>query len=521
MNQRQARSAYPVLAVLAIMVLAPMLSLFSIGGNTGDDLQFWQSAYLRRVLFFSLWQAFLSTLISVGLALLVARAFFQLGDFPLRNSLLRLFGIPLVIPAVVAVLGVVSVYGSQGWIPLGRDLYGLNGILLAHVFFNLPLAVRLLLPAWLSIPRQHWQLGDQLRFNRWQKWKHLEWPALAENLPGVTLLIFMLCLTSFAVVLTLGGGPKSTTLEVAIYQSLRFDFDPARAVVLALLQFSLCALVALLSMRFQKLPEVEITQSSVLRKQKTRLQPLNSLLVFAAAVFVFMPMLAMSIDAFSGPLLSVLANENLWRSAILSLIIGLSAALLSVSTAWLLLRTTSDLAYLGKKRLATGIELAGQVIYVVPPLVIGAGLFVLIAPHFDVFNWAIPIVILINGMMALPFAIRTLGPTMRQNKARYQRLCQSLNISGWHRFKVIDWPMMRKPVGLAVALAAALAMGDLGVIALFAAPETATLPLFLYHQLSAYLMSEAAVTAAFLLCLCLAVFWLLESLIGGRTDVTH
>ena len=58
------------------------------------------------------------------------------------------------------------------------------------------------------------------------------------------LLVFMLCLTSFAVVLTLGGGPKSTTLEVAIYQSLRFDFEPTRAVVLALLQLCLCLLVA-------------------------------------------------------------------------------------------------------------------------------------------------------------------------------------------------------------------------------------------------------------------------------------
>ena len=48
-------------------------------------------------------------------------------------------------------------------------------------------------------------------------------------LPGVAGLIFMLCMTSFTIVLTLGGGPAATTLEVAIYQSLRFDFDPARS----------------------------------------------------------------------------------------------------------------------------------------------------------------------------------------------------------------------------------------------------------------------------------------------------
>ena len=53
----------------------------------------------------------------------------------------------------------------------------------------------------------------------------------------------MLCITSFTIVLTLGGGPRATTLEVAIYQALRFDFDPARAVTLTLLQIALTFVV--------------------------------------------------------------------------------------------------------------------------------------------------------------------------------------------------------------------------------------------------------------------------------------
>ena len=58
-------------------------------------------------------------------------------------------------------------------------------------------------------------------------------------LPGVAGLVFMLCVTSFTIVLTLGGGPAATTLEVAIYQALRFDFDPARAVALTSGQIAL------------------------------------------------------------------------------------------------------------------------------------------------------------------------------------------------------------------------------------------------------------------------------------------
>lgn len=274
--------------------------------------------------------------------------------------------------------------------------------------------------------------------------------------------------------------------------------------------------MAAISLFFQKMPEVEIAlPSQTIDRSKAR-QPFNATIILLSAVFVGMPLLAMLIDAIAGPVWSVLTETALWVSAALSIGIGLAAATLSVLAAWLILRTTSDLAYINKLRSASSLELAAQVVYVVPPLVLGTGLFVLIMPYFDVFNWAIPIVILINALMGLPFAIRSLGPTMRQNKMRYQRLCQSLSLSGWHRFKLVEWPLLRKPVGLAAALVAALAMGDLGVIALFGTPDTTTLPLMLYHQLGAYLVDEAAVTAVFLLSCCLLVFWLLERLIGGR-----
>ena len=71
----------------------------------------------------------------------------------------------------------------------------------------------------------------------------IEWPAMRASLPGIAGLVFMLCITSFTLVLTLGGGPAATTLEVAIYQALRFDFDPARAVALTLLQIGLTGAV--------------------------------------------------------------------------------------------------------------------------------------------------------------------------------------------------------------------------------------------------------------------------------------
>jgi thiamine transport system permease protein len=510
-----------VLVLLGLIIIAPLAGLLNLSGLPGyepGDLRFWNSGYIRRVLFFSLWQAALSTICSVLPAILVARAFALQPNFPLRGLLLRLFALPLVVPAVVAVMGVVSVYGSDGWISLGRSLYGLNGILLAHVFFNLPLAVRLLLPQWQTIPERHWQLGDQLGMSGWERWRFLEWPALREALPGVMLLIFMLCLTSFAVVLTLGGGPRSTTLEVAIYQSLRFDFDPARAVVLAMLQLLICMAVAIVTLKLQRLPEVEISLKPGSQLPRAVAKPLNLALIMAAAIYVGMPLLSMLIDAVKGPVLQVVASRYLWGAIGKTLLIGLSSALVSVTAGWFLLQYSASLAHAGRTNRAKLIDLAGSIVYVVPPLVIGTGLFVLLSSRVDVFTWVYPIVIAINALMGLPFVIRSLGAALRQNHARYDYLCQSLGLRGWNRFRNLEWPLLRRPLGLATALVAALAMGDLGVIALFGTPETATLPLVIYQQLGAYRIPDATVTALVLLLLCLGVYWLLERAIGGNGD---
>ena len=163
-------------------------------------------------------------------------------------------------------------------------------------------------------------------------------------------------------------------------------------------------------------------------------------------------------------------------------------------------------------------EAGASLVFVVPPLVIGTGYFVLLASRVDVFDWVFAIVIGVNVLMGLPFVVRTLGPAMRQHRMRNRILCQSLGLEDWNRFRLVDWPLLRKPVGLSAALVAALAMGDLGVIALFGTPQTATLPLLIYQQLGAYLISQATVTAVFLLLLCLLLFWFCDRLLGGHVD---
>ncbi|MGB8621330.1 MAG: thiamine/thiamine pyrophosphate ABC transporter permease ThiP, partial [Paracoccaceae bacterium] len=203
---------------------------------------------------FTLLQATLSAALSVTLAVPVARALAR-RQFPGRGLLITLLGAPFILPVIVAVLGLLAVFGRNGlfnaglaWLGLGPvSIFGLQGVLLAHVFFNLPLATRLILQGWRDIPSERFRLAASLGFSARDVTRWLERPMLRTVLPGAFVVIFVICMTSFAVVLTLGGGPRATTVELAIYQAFRFDFDLSRAALLSLVQFSLSALAAALA----------------------------------------------------------------------------------------------------------------------------------------------------------------------------------------------------------------------------------------------------------------------------------
>ena len=161
-----------------------------------------------------------------------------------------------------------------------------------------------------------------------------------------------------------------------------------------------------------------------------------------------------------------------------------------------------------------------QVIAVLPiaasPLVIGTGLFILSYRWVRPDEIALIVTALVNAVLALPFALVALLPAAREMRAGSGRLADSLGMTGWARFRLVTLPGMRRAVGFSLGLAAALSMGDLGVIALFADAESATLPLQLYRLMSSYRMDQASGAALLLLASSLALFWIFDR--GGRAD---
>ena len=486
--------------------LLPLLALaFQAGGPTLDGAVW---AALR----FTLVQAGLSTLLSVVPAVPLARALAR-RQFTGRGLLLRLLAVPLALPAIVAVLAVVSVYGANGVLGGLMPVYGLPGILLTHVFFNLPLATRLVLEALATTPPEAHRLAAQLGFSDNDVLRHVDGPVLRARLPAIAGLVFLLCAASFVTVLTLGGGPAATTLEVAIYQALRMDFDPARAAGLSLLQLALSlTLVALAGrMMLAQAPQAPLR----LRQQRfdghsPAAKALDAVMLVLAAAVVAPPVVALVAAGLSHVALSAALFSALGWSLAIGGVAALFATVLGYGLA-------GAAARLPQRRMwFEGVALAGVM---VPPAVMATGWFLIFGRNGTARAELFLLVVALNALMALPFVVAVLAPQLARLAAAHDRLCASLGISGWARLRLIDLPALRRPLAQALLLAGIMAMGDLTAITLFGSGGILTLPALVYQQMGHYRGNLAAGTALVLAVVIFLAAWLAERL--GAEDDPH
>ena len=457
---------------------------------------------------FTFFQSFVSAAVSVLLAIPVSRAFFR-QDFIGRNILITLLGAPFILPVIVAILGLILVFGSKGILSQlmgfsAFSIYGVHGVILAHVFFNLPLATRLLLQGWGSIPSEQFRLGQSLSFSPFNFFMHLELPMLCRVIPGVFLIIFLICTTSFAVALTLGGGPKATTVELAIYQAFRFDFNLSRVAILSIIQLLMCGLIAVLSIWIAFPAHYEGGLDRV-RPIATTGKILDFICITCATIFLILP-LAMILIRGSGGLF--LLPQSVMFSALRSILVALAATgLATIMTLYL----ASLVVYSSKVY-----EIFGYLPIAASPLVLGTGLYIIFYNWIDPGKIALPSAIVINAMMCIPFSLRIITPAFRDLENSFGRLANSLNLVGWSRFRWLIWPRLKGPIGFSAGLSVALSMGDLGVIVLFSNPNHSTLPMEIYRLMTAYRMDEAFGAALLLLMLSISLFWTFDK--GGRIN---
>ncbi|RIY00313.1 thiamine/thiamine pyrophosphate ABC transporter permease ThiP [Aureimonas flava] len=500
------------LALLPVLTGIPMASPVALLADP----------YLRGVVGFTLWQAFLSTLLAVALGVPLALALDRLR-FPGRGLLLRLFFLPQALPVLVGALGIVTVFGRNGVVAEALvlaglphpSIYGLPGILVAHVFFNMPLVARLVLGGLSGVPAESWKLAGQMSLSRWATFRIVELPVLRRTLGPAAGLVFMLCATSFTLVLVLGGGPGATTLEVAIYQSLRYDFDPARAVALSVLQVGLVALILLPSLGWGSADDAGFGLARASRRfdRPSRAGRLFDIGLTACAVaFLLAPLLAILWSGLRADLGRIVLDPAFQDAAVRSLSIALLASALGLFLSTGLALAASATRGGGRLFLA----LSGSLVLVVPPIVVGAGWFLTLRAFGDVARFAPAIVVAGNAILVVPYATRILSPELAAVSRRHGRLARGLGLSGFARLRHVEWPALRRPLALAGAFGMAVSLGDLGVVALFGNSDLVTLPYLLLQRMGSYRSTDAEGIALLLALLCLGLILLAERGLGGR-----
>ena len=450
-------------------------------------------------------------------------------------------GAAFITPSTVAAAGLLEVWGRKGLVAsichtLGMpgcdsvSVYGLHGVVLAHGFLNIPLMVLVFLPLLEAIPPQYYGLAHHLGIRRRWRFRMIEWPAIRPALPGALALVFLLCFSSFALVLMLGGGPKVTTLEVEIYAAIRFDFDFAAAAGLSLVQIGCAALVvaaiALLG-GFHAGGRAHDGNATPLPFGDARVWDGAVLAVFAALVLLPLAMVLWS--GANATLPKVLAEPKFREVLATSIGIALASAALTLAAAMVLAVAQARLGLVRaaplRKALIWLVDGGVMLYLLIPSIVLGTAAFIALRSMGDAFAHAFWVVVLANTLLALPFSVRILEGRLRQTFRQHDRVAESLGIRGRSRWRLLTLPALERETGIVLGLAAAVSIGDLGVIALFASDALQTLPWLLYQTAGRYQAEEAKALALALLLLAVGLLVLgrmAPRLAAGRkTGKTH
>ena len=458
-----------------------------------------------------------------------------------RSIYIALLSSALVLPTLVVALGIVTVLGRSGWINdalrglqlPGFDpfIFGLAGIVLAHVYFNASYVARTLLNRFESIPTEQRKLTRSLGLNAWQRFRMLELPAISGTLPTLSITIFLLCFTSFSIVLVLGGSPKYNTLEVSIYEAIKLDFNLGRALGLALTQLAICAVLIIIGSRPGKdnrlisLPSA----NNAYRTDSTITSLAQTSVIVVFGLMFILPLTAVLVDGMAANFRDLFADRNFRIALTTSLTIATVSTILVLAASVFFANSYATLTTeqrLGKLRFSKPVlRLLGfsSTLYLaVPSLVLGLGFFLLaLSIGGAQSHWAVVALLTSNVLMVLPFAIGTLAPAMTKAANRYDKLAFSVGLSRWNRWRLIESSLLRPELIYIASLAFCMSLGDLGIIALFGSQDFITLPWLLYQKMGSYRTDEAAGIALVMLAITLFVFLLLPVLLASKHRNHH
>ena len=474
------------LAFLSLFFLYPLAAIVERGLRGAGDppVDVLTDPLTREVVWFTVWQAFASTVLTILVAFPAA---YVLGRYRFRgrNLVGALVVVPFVLPTVVVALAFLAI------LPDGIER-GRVPILIAHAFFNVAVVVRIVGTYWANLDPRVSEAAATLGAGPSARLREITAPLLAPALAAAAAIVFLFSFTSFGIVLIL-GGPRYATIEAEIYNQAVRLFDLRAAAVLSIVQLACVVATVWVAMRLER----RLAGPGPPRAERDTLRPVRTLrekvVVIASlgglAVFLGLPLVVLverslavggghTLDAYRalGDPTSVLLVAP-WEAVVNSIVYA------SIATA-------IALAVGGLAAFAVADERGSQFLDGLILLPLGAsavmlGLGFLIAfdtspLDFRASPWIVPVV---QALVAIPFVVRIVAPTLRSIDPHQREAAALLGASPGRVRREVDLPIVSRGLAVAAGFAFAISLGEFGATVFLARPDRPTLPVAIFRFL--------------------------------------
>ena len=481
---RAALLALP-LAFLVVFFVWPVATIIGKGVGAEGFREVFTDERLRGIAWFTLWQATVSTLLTLAIALPGAYVLSRYRFFG-RSTVRALVTVPFVLPTVV-------VGAAFSRILPHRFDHTVWAILIAHVFFNYAVVVRVVGGLWANLDPRLAESASVLGAPRWRSVLEIDLPLLAPAIAAAGAIVFLFTFTSFGVVLLL-GGPRHSTLEVEIYRQTAELLNLQVAAALALVQ--LVAVVALLLVTTRMQSRLAV-QRRMRRRDETsapvRTRGQRTLLGVNFAVMLVLlglPLLALVERSFAVPGGHGLTwYRQLGSTGTSGLFVppteAIRNSLVYAAIATVIATVIGGLASIaiGGRHARTWFDVGLMLPLGVSAVTIGFGfLITLDRPPLDL--RAKPILIPIaQALVALPFVVRSVVPVLRSIDDRLREAAAVLGASPSRTWREIDLPLVSRALAVGAGFAFAISLGEFGATVFVARPDTPTLPIAIFRLL--------------------------------------
>jgi thiamine transport system permease protein len=495
------------LIFLTIFFFYPLSRIFALTLNTSaltsENLRIAYSA-----LSFTFYQATLSTLLTLLLGLPSAYLFARY-EFRGKSLLRALTAVPFMLPTVVVAAGFNALLGPRGLVLSLFPFFPYNfigtltAILIAHIFYNTTIIIRVVENALSSLDPKLEQAARSLGADPRKVWWNVTLPLLRPSLFAASLLVFLFDFTSFGVILLL-GGPKFSTLEVEIYLRVLKLPDLPLAALLSVIQLICTLIFSILYSRIVSRTTIQTTPrsagSNIRKPNSLRERIFVTVFIILLCSFFLLPLSALPFrslfrleadrgqrgeiqygfatdyyselfvnrrgSVFYVPPIQATINSLGYAGAtvVLSLLLGFPAAL-ALAKPSRVERILDPLIMLPLGSSAVMLGLGFIISY-------GAWLTSPLLVPFA------------HTLIALPFVIRTLQPAIASIPERLRQAAASLGAPPFQVWRTIDWPILRRATLAAATFGFTISLGEFGATLLISRPEYPTIPVAIERFLS-------------------------------------